>query len=318
MAQDEERSSWKENRSIHPDFTSKTRNGIVLVMDQQPDTLSLIFVSLHILSLIMIGVVLIQWRHRAARGFHLGDMVPPRDWNSKKVGELIVVLLLIELQTNLIALALRKSGFLKSDEHLAFFTIVSQIILYAFLFLLVYKLLKEHQTSWKEAFGLKLKGVFRVILTGICALAAVVIPVALAAALSQSILEKLHYPVNQQAIFDLLIRLKSPYLKGGLIFLAIVGAPITEEILFRGIIYGWFKKNVGFTSAVGLNSLIFAVVHFHVPSILPLFVLAIAFTLVYEWTGNLATNIFMHASFNTASLLLFLLKTNTIPPHATG
>jgi membrane protease YdiL (CAAX protease family) len=72
--------------------------------------------------------------------------------------------------------------------------------------------------------------------------------------------------------------------------------------LFRGIIYPALKQRLGFFHALWITSFFFAIVHGHIPSIPALFCLAIIFTLVYEWTGNLLACIAVHAGFNALNL----------------
>ena len=87
---------------------------------------------------------------------------------------------------------------------------------------------------------------------------------------------------------------------------AIIIAPVTEETLFRGILFPALLKSRAFASAALVSGLYFALVHFHAPSLLPLLALSLAFSGAYAATGSLLTPIVMHALFNTVSLLLFL------------
>jgi membrane protease YdiL (CAAX protease family) len=90
-----------------------------------------------------------------------------------------------------------------------------------------------------------------------------------------------------------------------IIIIAVIFAPIFEELTFRFFIYGVLKRYFGIALALIVNSLLFAAAHSHLPSALPLFVLATCFTLAYEWSGSLLVSMSMHALFN-ASQLVFL------------
>lgn len=87
---------------------------------------------------------------------------------------------------------------------------------------------------------------------------------------------------------------------------AVVLAPVSEELLFRGILFPALLKGRSFAAAALLTSLYFALVHFHAPSLLPLLALSVAFSAGYSATGSILTPIAMHALFNGASLLLYL------------
>jgi membrane protease YdiL (CAAX protease family) len=91
--------------------------------------------------------------------------------------------------------------------------------------------------------------------------------------------------------------------RGALVFLAVVVAPLAEEIIFRGYIYGVMRRYGGKWVGMVLSSLIFALAHFHVPSIPGLFALAVALVLVYEKTGSLWATMAMHSAFNSLSIL---------------
>ena len=80
---------------------------------------------------------------------------------------------------------------------------------------------------------------------------------------------------------------------------------MVEEILFRGMLLPALAKRFGVTAAVVVIALVFAAIHAHVPSLVPLFILSASLSLAYIGTGSLAASIIMHAVFNgiTVSLL---------------
>lgn len=85
---------------------------------------------------------------------------------------------------------------------------------------------------------------------------------------------------------------------------AVIIAPIAEETIFRGFIYGVVKSYSERWFAAIFTSLVFAAVHQHVGSLPALFVLAMGFALAYEATGCLLVPMFMHALFNALNLAL--------------
>lgn len=91
---------------------------------------------------------------------------------------------------------------------------------------------------------------------------------------------------------------------------AIVVAPLTEELVFRGYFYGVLRRFGGRWPALILSATLFAAIHAHIPSLLPLLILAVALTLVYEQTGSLWAPILMHACFNTTTIALAILWPN--------
>jgi membrane protease YdiL (CAAX protease family) len=91
-----------------------------------------------------------------------------------------------------------------------------------------------------------------------------------------------------------------------IILLAVVIAPVTEELAFRGYLYGVIKRYLGAVPALVLSGLLFALIHLNLSSFFPLFVLASVFALAYELSGSLLVPMSMHALFNTLSLILVL------------
>ncbi len=99
--------------------------------------------------------------------------------------------------------------------------------------------------------------------------------------------------------------------------LMVVGAPIMEEVFFRGALYrhlreataGWRVGLSAFVSAT-IGSLIFAVIHPQGLVAVPmLMAVAYGLALAREWRGTLLTPMFMHALHNGA---IFLLLTTVV------
>ena len=90
-----------------------------------------------------------------------------------------------------------------------------------------------------------------------------------------------------------------------LILFAVVGAPIYEELLFRGVLLPALMKNRDFIFAALLGSFYFALIHLHGPSFLPLTLLSVLFSAGYAATGSILTPIIMHILFNATALLQF-------------
>ena len=87
-----------------------------------------------------------------------------------------------------------------------------------------------------------------------------------------------------------------------IIVLAVAIAPIAEEFVFRFFLYGVLRRYVGRFAGLLFTALLFAAVHAHLPSFAPLFVLAVCFTLAYEWSGSILVSMTMHSLFNALSL----------------
>ncbi len=83
--------------------------------------------------------------------------------------------------------------------------------------------------------------------------------------------------------------------------LAIAAAPVFEEFIFRGLIFGGLRRTLGPIAATLASAAIFAVVHPPM-SVIPVFFMAICAGLVYERTKVLAAPMVVHALYNAAIL----------------
>ncbi len=98
------------------------------------------------------------------------------------------------------------------------------------------------------------------------------------------------------------------------IVMAVVVAPVAEEIIFRGYLYGVGKKYLGATAAAIASAAVFSLVHAHVPSLGVFFLLSLGLSLVVERTGSLLPAMAMHALFNFVSLAMMLLFPDALNP----
>ena len=105
----------------------------------------------------------------------------------------------------------------------------------------------------------------------------------------------------------LLTAARDPASRLAMVGAAVVVAPVVEEFLFRGYLYGALRRHLGPAAGVVLNAALFAGIHLHVPSLAPLFLFAVCLTLAYERTGSLLVPMTMHALFNALSVSLLVL-----------
>jgi membrane protease YdiL (CAAX protease family) len=84
--------------------------------------------------------------------------------------------------------------------------------------------------------------------------------------------------------------------------IAVVAAPLAEELIFRGCLYGILRQIGGRLLAIAVSSLLFALIHGHLPSLAGLMVLSVGLSLLYEKTGSLWAPILLHAAFNGLSI----------------
>ncbi len=124
--------------------------------------------------------------------------------------------------------------------------------------------------------------------------------------LSQNFLDGIFGELDEQEPVEMFKDSTSTLHLGLSIIAACIAAPLVEEFLFRGYMYGVVKKYTSPIFAAVVVGAIFAVAHSNLPALLPLWVFALFLTLAYEITGCLWVPVGIHAFFNTANVVLLL------------
>lgn len=89
--------------------------------------------------------------------------------------------------------------------------------------------------------------------------------------------------------------------RGWLLALAVLAAPLCEEFIFRGLIYGGLRRSMSAVPAMAMSAAIFAVVH-PPTSMLPVFVLGLCAAWTYERSKTLLGPMLVHAVYNAVIL----------------
>ena len=185
-------------------------------------------------------------------------------------------------------------------------TIISSLSSHGAVIVLAGCVLREHGVGWAKGFGLRNR-LGRAVLVGVVA-GGLLFP--LARGLDNVlvlILERLPglgvQPEVQQAVKVIQQAVSWPS-RLALGVMAIVLAPVGEELLFRGILYPWIKQ-AGFPRlALWGTAILFAAIHANLVLFVPLLALALALTALYEWTDNVLASIVAHGVFNALNLAL--------------
>ncbi|MGN6555437.1 MAG: lysostaphin resistance A-like protein [Verrucomicrobiota bacterium] len=169
--------------------------------------------------------------------------------------------------------------------------------------ILVHFFLREHGSSWREAFGLGNRP-GQALLFGI-AFGFSAVPIGWGLQMFSGLLMDLfHFQTHEQEAIQVLRSSGNVANRIVLGITAIVLAPIAEEVLFRGILYPAIKYAGHPRLALWLTALLFGAIHANAATFLPLTVFAIALVWVYEKTDNLLAPIAAHSLFNTANFVM--------------
>ncbi|MEY4090669.1 MAG: hypothetical protein RJB55_2940 [Verrucomicrobiota bacterium] len=134
--------------------------------------------------------------------------------------------------------------------------------------------------------------------------------IAVTGSLWEQLLKLLGLPVHKQDLVSLFANAGSPWLLAGMISLAVLVAPVAEELVFRAGLFRLLRGRVPRGVALFLPATVFAALHVSWPtlqglvSFAPLLALAVVLSLAYERTGRIGTVIFAHACFNLNTILV--------------
>jgi len=86
---------------------------------------------------------------------------------------------------------------------------------------------------------------------------------------------------------------------------AVLGAPVVEEVVFRGMLFQSLRYRIGLFPAMGISSIVWGLVHL----LQPIYVVALALfgvwlAATFHRTGRLTVVVVAHATFNVIALLL--------------
>lgn len=89
--------------------------------------------------------------------------------------------------------------------------------------------------------------------------------------------------------------------------LLVVGAPLVEELFFRGLLLGALRRrSVRPSTAVAVTAVVFAVFHFDVAALLGLAAFGVVLGLLVVRTGRLGPALVAHAAFNAVTVVSYV------------
>lgn len=125
-------------------------------------------------------------------------------------------------------------------------------------------------------------------------------------------LKLLGLPVQKQDLVTLFANAGSPWVLAGMITLAVVIAPVAEELVFRAGLFRLLRGRVPRGVALLLPATVFAALHVSwstlqgLVSLAPLLALAVVLSLAYERSGRIGTVVVAHGCFNLNTIVVIL------------
>jgi membrane protease YdiL (CAAX protease family) len=114
-------------------------------------------------------------------------------------------------------------------------------------------------------------------------------------------------------VFRLLREFRAPIDIAMLITLVGFVVPVGEEIFFRGLAFGAFRRALGRHAGVMASAVFFAAAHVQPVEFFPILILGTILAYLYEYTGSLVPGMIAHAVNNLAALALFYVTPPVVP-----
>jgi uncharacterized protein len=242
-------------------------------------------------------------------------MLSAKPWRGEAVLQLLGAQLLCFCLAAMIAGLLQKAGlaaFQAPDGVGA--ALLSMLGFQGAAWLLIWFFLRQHRVGWREALGWRGPDLKQSLRLALGALVLMLPAIWLLQVLSVTTLEKIGVPMENQHAVEIFLDIQSFWLRAVFGFITVAIVPVAEEFVFRGILYPFVKQLGSPRAAFWGVSAVFAAIHFDAGTFVPLFVLALILTWLYEKTDNLLAPITAHSLFNAVNLvaLCFLPQINQL------
>lgn len=234
-------------------------------------------------------------------------MISEKPWRWESALRLLLNLIVCFAMGSLLAIIARRFLGDKLVEAWMLNMIIATLSFQGAGLVLIAMFLRNHGTGWAQAFGFKSAPGRAMIIGALVAVIALPL-VWYLQGLAIDMMNYFHYAPQEQEAVRMLRETPTAARQIYLGVMAILLAPVVEEMLFRGILYPLVKQTGFPRLALWGVAILFALVHQNLMAFMPLVFLALVLTLLYEWTDNLLACIVVHSLFNAVNFarLFFL------------
>lgn len=162
--------------------------------------------------------------------------------------------------------------------------------------ILVWRVVRPGVLTWEDI-GLTPRSLNRRILQGIVGGLAILF----VAGLVGLVLRRVGIEQTQARMFEGIRGIGQAQLVAFWLTAAIV-APICEECFFRGYVFTALRGRYGRLAAYPASALLFAAIHFNLPALLPILVMALGLAFLYDRSGSVVPGIVAHGFNNSIAL----------------
>ena len=242
-------------------------------------------------------------------------MISDKRWDTLSVMQLgAMVAMTLGLALGLSSLLGPSLGsWVKPQEVMLLSVVISLLCVQGTVPIWVHQLLRRNAQTWGEAFGITQRNYRQCVTLALLALVVALFGMGVLGYLASTLLEVAAdrtgwawLKPQPQAIAELLQNKWPWWLLTLQAFTAIIVAPVGEELLFRGVLYGFIKQRGRPRLALWTSAVLFAAVHGNAVGFLFFIFLSMILVALYEQTKNIFTPILLHALFNAVNFTLIV------------
>ncbi len=229
-----------------------------------------------------------------------------RPWSLTSALYIVVPLVFVQVVFAMMYMYVQGVASLGSSDNERAMVVVHSLLFHWLCFALIGLSLYVRRLPWATAFGFSSRTFWRDAGWGVAIMIGVMPMLIGYNFVSQMVMDWFGYKPPVQDVTRIIFGASDLSTKIYFALLAVVIAPVVEEMLFRGILLPAITRKAGAKPAIIIVSVIFAAVHGHLPSAVPLFILSTALSLSYMYRGSLVTSIAMHSFFNSMTIAIII------------
>lgn len=223
------------------------------------------------------------------------EIIKERSWSTQQVICLLSSLFLLYIAAGF-------TGRLFYEEEIPVARLIITLIIYTILITEIGIINRRNGNNWDRSLGMGFRNLHHLKMAPVIYLAAMPFLMIITKGW-HLLLERITTSEVELQDVAKIISQELGWLEISYIVVAIFIAPILEELMFRGIILPYFTQRVGLKISTVFVSILFAVMHFHLPSFIPLLMLSALLCFAYWRTSSLWVCIGIHMIFNSVTIL---------------
>jgi len=289
-------------------FESIDTQSITLTQAGMVIAFALCCFAFAVLCISFLVMVILRLKENPPDWQNLAEKLNIRPWSAREAEAMLMAIISLMLAGREVIRAFYCMGLIpeaRTDSYL----VAAQALMFDLpIIILVFALLIRNKSIGKGIFGYTPAQIRSAVSQGIMFCMAILPVIGIVALIQNALLTHWGFTNEKQYVIQLFERPGSLWLKIDLVLMSVIAAPITEEFIFRGIGISALTDKTGMKWAVLIMSLAFATIHFNLFAFLPLFVIAVGFSMAYIYTGTLLVPIVMHSVFNALNIAVLLMS----------